>query len=84
MIHSYYFDKTKLAAAIRALGGKWTKKILCPDHDYASIQFISEKFPVVFSISRDKVCKKTVSYDCEPIFAPGELAEFEAEVGTLA
>lgn len=71
-VHQYLFDKTTLASVIRLLGGKWTKNILCPDHEYASIQFTSDRYPLYLSISRDKVCKKTVSYDCEPIFAPGE------------
>lgn len=68
----YQFNKETLASIIRALGGKWNKIVLCPDKDYSAINFTSEKYPVVITISRDRVCKKTINYDCEPIFAPGE------------
>lgn len=68
----YFFNKETIATCIRLLGGKWTKTARGGDAEYASLVFTSEKFPVTFHISRDKVCKKTVTFDCEPIFAPGE------------
>lgn len=70
-IAHYIHNKEDLAKAIRALGGKWIKEIIGGDQ-YACVVFKSELFPLRITISRDRVCKKTVSYDCEPIFAPGE------------
>lgn len=71
-VSHYIITKEGLTKAIRALGGKWTKKVIGGDNEYAYIHFTSENFPLTFPISRDRVCKKTVTYDCEPIFAPGE------------
>lgn len=71
-VSQFVFDKDKLMEVIRVIGGKWTKIVLAADSQYASILFRSDRYPLTFTISRDKVCKRTITYDCEPIFAPGE------------
>ena len=68
-----FWKKEDLVWAIRNIGGKWTKQLIGrEDADYCMIQFTSDRYPLVFSIMRDKVCTKKVTYDCKPIFAPGE------------
>lgn len=71
-ISHYVGRKEDVVEIIRALGGKWKKEVIGGDKEYACIVFQSENFPLRITISRDRVCKKIVTYDCEPIFAPGE------------
>lgn len=71
----YFFDKVKLAAAMRALGGAWDKKVCLPDSEHSYFEMVSRDYPIRFSISRNAVCKKIVTFDCEPIFSPQEEKE---------
>jgi hypothetical protein len=68
-----YYDRDKFVAAVKALGS-CTKRYT--DGDYPKLEVTAKAFPIQLTISRDKVCKKTVVYDCEPLFS-------EEEVGSL-
>jgi len=62
--------KEELLAVVRAIGGKFTKS----PGDYF-MSFRSERLPgVSVLIPRDKVCRKIVTWDCEPL-----LSELDAE-----
>src|ERR1700686_93126 len=68
--HTFYVhcdDKDEVLKYIRTLGGIWDKSLSFGGDD---IHMKSRMFPVMLSISRDKVCRKTVTYDCEPMFSP--------------
>jgi hypothetical protein len=68
-----FWKKEDLVEAIRNIGGKWTKRLIGrEDAEYCMIQFASDRYPLHFTIMRDKVCTKKVTFECEPIFAPGE------------
>ncbi len=72
-INHSFWKKEDLVGAIRTIGGKWTKRLIGrEDADYCMIQFTSDRYPLHFTIMRDKVCTKKVTFECEPIFAPGE------------
>lgn len=43
------------------------------DGDWGKLVISADYAPIELSISRDKVCKKTVTYDCEPLFSPEEV-----------
>jgi hypothetical protein len=71
----YYYHKEKFIVAAKALGSA-TK--IFSDGDYAMLRLTAKDAPVTLGIQRDKVCKKTVTYDCEPLFSPEEVAEILA------
>jgi hypothetical protein len=65
-----FWDKQEFIEAAKSLGDA-TKDYT--DYDF---QLTSKHAPVVFSIARDKVCKKTVTFDCEPLFSIAEVEAF--------
>ena len=67
-MYLYFWSKEDFTAAAKALGT--AKKVVTSSDDF---QLIAEGAPVTLSISRDKVCKKIVTYDCEPLFTPEEV-----------
>ncbi len=69
------YDKTELLKKLRQFGGSWVKTL---GFGEADIQLESKVFPVKISIPRDKVCKKTVTWDCEPMFSPQDEQELDA------
>lgn len=69
------FDsKEAFIAAVRAIGNA-TKRYDYPDDAYAKLVVSADYAPIELSIPRDKVCKRTVTYDCEPLFSADEVAE---------
>ena len=68
-----YYNKEKFLAAAKALGAA---KKSYTDGEYAKFRLTVEDFPFSIDISRDKVCKKTVVYDCEPLFSSEEIEAF--------
>ncbi len=68
-LNFYCVNKEELLRLVKLFGGRWTKGVDFEDREYASIYLCSTSLPVVLSISRDKVCKKTVTYNCEPMFS---------------
>lgn len=76
-IVQYFYEKTKLTDFARAIGGKWKKVVIGGDEMYSSIHLQHETLPLTLTIARDKVCRKIVKYECEPIFSPEEESELE-------
>lgn len=68
-------DKDELLRYIRTLGGILDKSIGFGGDD---IHLKSRTMPIMLSIPRDKVCRKTVTYDCEPMFSPDDEKELDA------
>ena len=68
-VYINFYDRDKFVAAVKAIGNA-TKKYT--DGDYPKLEVTAEAFPIVLCISRDKVCTKKVTYDCEPLFSEEE------------
>lgn len=66
-----FWEKDKFVAAVKAVGNA-TKKY-DENSDYPQLRVTPTAYPLELSISRDKVCKKTVVYDCEPLFSEDEV-----------
>jgi hypothetical protein len=65
--------KQELISILRAIGGKFTKH---PGDYY--LTFKSVQLPGVHvNICRDRVCKKVVTWECEPLLSPEDLVEVE-------
>jgi hypothetical protein len=71
-VHVPIWDRYKFIAAVKAIGS--SKKVYT-EGDYAELQVTADAFPIKLSIARDKVCKKSVVYDCEPLFSEAEVAK---------
>ena len=65
-----FYNKSNFTEAAKALGSA-TKKYT--EGDYAKLELISTEIPLSLTIPRDKVCKKTVVFDCEPLFSAEEV-----------
>lgn len=74
-LYLHAWEKSDLLKMIRQFGGSWEKSLSYGETD---IQLESRKFPLIISISRDKVCKKVVTYDCEPMFSPQDAQDLDA------
>lgn len=78
--HNFYFGvyaKEDLLTLLRQFGGVWDKSLGFSADD---IHLTSRTLPVLISIPRDKVCRKTVTYDCEPMFSPDDEKELDAQL----
>ena len=69
--HASYDDKQVFVAAVKALGDS-TKKYT-GNTDYSKLEVTAKAYPLELSIPRDKVCKKIVTFDCEPLFSESEI-----------
>ena len=81
----WFFCDTKeeLIAAIKAIGGKWIKTMPGDQSDeYSTVHVNSVDFaPLKLHIYRNRVCHKTVTWDCEPFLSPEDEQEVD---GALA
>ena len=66
-----FYDKAQFVAAAKAIGDatKSTEEGVA----YADFRLTSKHAPITLVIPRDKVCRKTVKYECEPLFASEEM-----------
>ena len=66
-----FYDKAQFVAAAKAIGDatKSTEEGVA----YADFRLTSKHAPITLSIARDKVCRKTVKYECEPLFTSEEM-----------
>lgn len=65
----YCGNKEDVIRVVKAVGGKFQKKYLGEDN-YAVIRFESDKIPgFAVVVSRDKLCKKTTTWECEPLLS---------------
>ncbi len=69
------YAKDELLKQVRFFGGVWDKSLGFRDED---IHLTSRELPILISIPRDKVCRKTVTYDCEPMFSPDDEKELDS------
>ena len=80
-VSEYFWDKENLVSAIRGFGGKWIKHDGGND-EFASIRLESVDYaPMVLSVSKSRVCRKVVSYECEPLLSPSDEADVEVAMG---
>ena len=75
IVYMTCWSKDELLNRLRALGGSWKKTLSYGETD---IYLESRSMPVTLTIPRDKVCKRTVTYDCEPLFSPQDEQEVDA------
>lgn len=81
MLYAHVYEKDAVLSIVKGLGGKWTKTISNDSSEYATVRFDSVEFaPMIVSIPRDKVCRRTIQWDCEPLLKPEDEAEILAEV----
>lgn len=76
----YCHTKETLLVYVKLIGGSWEKRYIAPESEYATIQLRHKTLPVTLSIMRDKVCKRTIKYDCEPMFSQEETRELDSEL----
>jgi len=65
------FDsKEHFVAAVKAVGDAEKHYT---DGDYPKLEVTADSFPIKLSISRDKVCRKVVKFECDPLFSDAEV-----------
>ena len=75
------WSKEELIQMIKAFRGKWIKNM--GDDNY--VRYESEGLGLTLTIPRDKVCTRTVTWDCQPLLSPEEEGEvFQAAQGEPA
>jgi hypothetical protein len=67
----HFSDKEAFVAAAKAIGP--STKDFSDTGEYATFYLVSNVAPLKLAISRDRVCRKTVKYECEPLFSQDEL-----------
>ena len=67
-----YYERDKFVAGVKAVGDA-TKSY--GSGEYANLNVTAKAFPFKLTISRDKVCIKKVTYDCQPLFTEDEVKE---------
>ena len=65
-----FYDKAQFVAAAKAIGDA-TK--ITEEGEYANFNLKSKHAPITLVIPRDRVCHKTVKYECEPLFTSEEM-----------
>ncbi len=70
-MHMSYDDKPQFVEAVKALGSS-TKKYT-GDSDYAKLEVQAKDYPLTITIPRDKVCRKVVKFECDPLFSEEEV-----------
>ncbi len=65
-----FYDKAQFVAAAKAIGDA-TK--ITGEGEYANFKLKSKHAPITLVIPRDRVCHKTVKYECEPLFTSEEM-----------
>ena len=75
--------KEELIASIKAIGGKWVKHMPQDStSDYDTVTVDSVDFaPFRMHIYRYRICRKTVTWDCQPFLSPEEEQEVETAIG---
>ena len=63
-------DKEEFVKAVKIVGDA---KKSYTDGDYSYLQVEAVYAPIELKISRDKVCKKVVKFECEPLFSEEEV-----------
>ena len=71
----HVYTKEDLLKHLRYFGGRRNKRLGFGGDD---IYMESDRLPVAICVPRDKVCRKVVTYDCEPMFSPDDEKEIDA------
>ena len=79
-LHIFVDTKDQLLALVRAIGGKFTKDMGSEWESYPNVTLESLRLGVKICIPKDKVCRKVVRYDCEPLLSPQEEAEVDEAI----
>lgn len=66
----HYYDKNLFVAGVKAMGDA-TKTY--DAGEFANLNVTAKAFPFTLKISRDKVCRKVVKFECDPLFSAEEL-----------
>jgi hypothetical protein len=66
----HFYNKEKFTEAAKLFGNA-TKEF--ENGEYADFKLTSTTAPISLRIPRDKVCRKTVKFECEPLFSTEEL-----------
>jgi hypothetical protein len=65
-----YWGKDKFVAAVKVMGNVVKTY---DTGDYPRLRVTARDFPFEANISRDSVCTKKVTYDCQPLFTADEV-----------
>lgn len=66
-----FYSRDKFVNAVKALG---TSDKKYSEGEYSQLYVTPQAFPEFkIAIARDKVCRKVVKYECEPLFSEAEL-----------
>lgn len=65
-----YYSKDKFVEAVKAMGNS---KKAYDTGEFANLNVTAMEFPFKVQISRDKVCRKVVKFECDPLFSAEEL-----------
>ena len=71
-----FYDKDLFVAAAKVIGN--AKKEFT-DSSYAELVLTVVGAPLRLCIAQDRICKKTVTYDCLPLFSNEELGELDGQ-----
>lgn len=71
----YADTKDELRSTIKTIGGKWTKEDHRYGSEYSVMVFTHTLSGLEVQIDRDKVCRKIVRYECDPVMSPEEETE---------
>lgn len=78
ILRIYVYDKPDLAKWLHAVGGMFKKTE--PYIGADTLLFESRRIPEFgISIPRDKVCKKIVKWECEPLMSPDDHEEIDSQ-----
>lgn len=70
----YADTKDELRSIIKTIGGRWSKEDRSYGENY-SVLIFTHGSGLELQIDRDKVCRKIVKYECDPVMSPEEEAE---------
>jgi hypothetical protein len=76
-LHFFVTSKASVVSLIRMFGGTWTKRTDHDDSTYARIRLESKTMPLYIAVPRDSVCRRTVRFECDPLFSPEDAREIE-------
>ena len=65
-----YYERDKFVAGVKAVGDA-TKSY--GSGEYANLNVTAKAFPFKLTISRDRVCRKVVKFECDPLFSAEEI-----------
>lgn len=75
----FLYTKQQVMDSIRMFGGKWIKSFSGSDQHQEMILKHST-LPLRISVPRSLVCKRTITYDCEPLFSENDIVEIDEAV----